>query len=115
MFHGDAEREWFDRSEFYGLWLVVATTYGAGDLLTTMTINATPGLVEGNAVVAWAVAGFGTPGLVALKMGVLFASIGFSLYGLVGLRDRTMYYLPPVVLASMGTFATAYNLWLLGI
>lgn len=115
MFHGDADGEFFDESEFYSLWLVVATTYGAGDLLTTMTIDATPGVVEANAVVAGAVAAFGAPGLVALKMGVLFASIGISLYGLVGLRDRTVYYLPPVVLASMGTFATAYNLWLLGV
>jgi hypothetical protein len=113
MFRGYAERQSFDRTEFYGLWLFVAVTYGAGDVLTTMTIDASAGLVEANALVAAAMAQFGSAGLVALKIGVLLASIGISLYGLAVLRDRTVYYLPPLALACMGTFATAYNLVLL--
>jgi len=114
MFRGYADRRWFDRSEFYGLWLFVAVTYGAGDVLTTMTIvGASPGVVEANAVVAAVVGAFGTTGLVALKIGVLLAAIGISLYGLAVLRDRTVYYFPPVALALVGTFATAYNLLLL--
>lgn len=114
MFQGYADRRSFDRTEFYGLWLLVAATYGAGDLLTTMTIvEASPGVHEANAVVAATVGRFGSAGLVVLKIGVLLASIAISLYGLAVLRDRTVYYLPPLALACMGTFATAYNLLLL--
>jgi len=113
MVQGYAERRWFDPPEFYGLWLFVAVTYGAGDLLTTMTVVATPGVVEANAVVAAAIGRFGTTGLVALKIAVLLSSLGISLYGLAVLRDRTIYYLPPVLLACTGGVATAYNLLLL--
>lgn len=114
MFLGHADRRQFDRAEFYGLWFLVAATYGAGDLLTTMTIvEASTEVVEANAVVAAAIARFGSAGLVALKIGVVLAAIGISVYGLVVLRDRTVYYLPPLALALMGTFATAYNLVLL--
>jgi hypothetical protein len=66
-----------------------------------------------NAVVAAAMEQFGSIGLIALKIVILVASIGVSLYGLAVLRDRTVYYLPPVALALVGTFATAYNLVLL--
>ncbi|MFW5896423.1 MAG: hypothetical protein ACOCUA_03470 [archaeon] len=114
MFRGYAERQWFDRSEFYGLWFFVAVTYGAGDVLTTMTIVwGSPDVVEANVVVAAVIGAFGTVGLVALKIGELLAAIGISLYGLAVLHDRTVYYLPPVALALLGTFATAYNLVLL--
>jgi hypothetical protein len=114
MFRGYADRQSFDRTEFYGLWLFVAVTYGAGDVLTTMTIvGARNDVVEMNAVVAAAMEQFGSIGLIALKIVILVASIGISLYGLAVLRDRAVYYLPPVALALVGTFATAYNLVLL--
>ncbi|MFT4890932.1 MAG: hypothetical protein ACI9YT_001853 [Halobacteriales archaeon] len=113
MFRGYAERRWFDRRELYGLWFLVAMTYGAGDVLTTMTVVASPRIVEANGVVAAAIGRFGTTGLIALKIAVLLASLAISLYGLAVLRDRTIYYLPPVLLVCAGGVATSYNLLLL--
>ena len=114
MFQGYTQRQRFDSTEFYWLWLIVAVTYGAGDVLTTLTITgSSPGVVEANVLVATAIHRFGPAGLVVLKIAILVASIGVSLYGLAVLRDRTLYYAPPVMLTAMGAFATVYNVLLL--
>jgi hypothetical protein len=107
-------REWFDPGEFYWLWILVATTYGAGDVLTTLTITGShTGVTEANGIVAAAIAQFGPAGLVAVKLGIILAGVAASVYGVAVLSDRTVYYAPPALLAVTGAFATVYNLVLL--
>lgn len=109
-----SRRSWFDPAEFYWLWIVVATTYGVGDILTTLAITgARPGVTEANAIVAAAIAQFGPAGLVGIKLGIILTGVAASLYGVAVLGDRMVYYAPPAVLALTGAFATVYNLVLL--
>ena len=100
--------------EFYWLWILATATYGVGDVVTTIAIvQFSPTVVEANALVRVLVETFGNSGLAGLKIAVLVFSVGISATALRGTEDRITYYAPPVVLAVVGAFATAYNLRLL--
>jgi hypothetical protein len=105
--------EGYSTTEFARLWLIATATYVVGDSVTTLAIiNHSPTVVEANAAMAAAVAAFGEAGLIALKMAAMLFGIGVSIYASRE-SDRLLYYTPPVFLAVVGGFATAYNLRLL--
>lgn len=101
----------FDSLEFYLLWLIVAATYGVGDVLTTMALVDTPGLREANAVVAASLT-FGGGGLVALKLVAIGGCAAVSVWAALR-RDRVLYYFPPFLLSVLGIVVTVHNLGLL--
>ena len=106
----------FDAGEFTALWLLSALTYGAGDVLTTLTLHyRSTAVVEGNPLVRHALTTLGPTGPVLIKLAVIVGCLAVSIRA-VGIGDRgdpVLYYAPPVALALVGTFATAYNLRLL--
>lgn len=100
--------------QFYWLWIVATTTYGVGDVVTTVALlyfDSTVG--EANAVLRAAVDAFGLAGLVGLKLAVLLACLGLQVYALPDTDDPVVVYAPPAVLAAFGGFTTAFNLRLL--
>ena len=111
-------REWlslggFSPEEFARLWLVATTTYVVGDSVTTMAIiRHSRTVTEGNAAMAAAVESFGEAGLIGLKLAAMLFGLAVSLYATRD-QDRLLYYAPPVFLAVVGAFATAYNIRLL--
>lgn len=48
-------------------------------------------------------------GLVLPKLAVFLLCLGICVYG-ARAGDKVLYYLPPVTLAVIGAFATAFNL-----
>ncbi len=101
-------------SAFYWLWIFATTTYGVGDLLTTMVIWYFDGLTELNALVAAALSTSGRPGLVALKLLVIVATIGLQVAVLRSEDPDWVSILgPPILLGMIGLAVTTYNLWLL--
>lgn len=103
----------FSAEEFAQLWLVATATYVVGDSVTTLAIiNHSATVTEGNAAMAAAVDAFGGAGLMGLKLAAMLFGIGVSCYA-TREDDRLLYYTPPVFLAVVGAFATAYNLRLL--
>lgn len=103
----------FEEREFSRLWTIATATYGVGDIVTTIALlNFSPRVDEANVILRAVVTEFGQAGLVSLKLVVFFACIGISLDA-AHREDRLVYYLPPVVLAFVGTFTTVYNVRLL--
>lgn len=103
----------FSAEEFAQLWLVATATYVVGDSVTTLAIiNYSTTVTEGNAAMAAAVDAFGGAGLIGLKLTAMLFGIAVSVYATRD-GDRTLYYTPPVFLAVVGAFATAYNIRLL--
>lgn len=97
---------------FYALWLLALVTYGVADMWTTLAIIETPGLFEANPVVRATIAGFGGAGFAALKFSVLAVGI---VYSADVARDDGSWYLPPALLAGVGTVVVVHNLGLLGL
>ncbi|MFB6207328.1 MAG: hypothetical protein ABEJ05_12475 [Haloglomus sp.] len=103
----------FCSEEFARLWLIATATYVVGDSVTTMAIvRHSRTVTEGNAAMAAAIDAFGQAGLIGLKLAAMLFGIGVSVYA-ARERDRLLYYTPPVLLAVVGAFATAYNIRLL--
>jgi hypothetical protein len=103
----------YDPDEFVRLWLVATTTYGVGDVVTTIAlVGFSASVSEANALLRAAIDAFGLWGLVGMKLLAFFVCLAISL---VGARDAdpALYYGPPVLLALVGAFTTAYNLRLL--
>ncbi|WP_049982384.1 hypothetical protein [Halorubrum sp. BV1] len=99
--------------EFYSLWIAATTTYGVGDIVSTIAfLRYVPAVDEANPVVAVAVDAFGLAGLVALKLVVYLAMLRISVQG-AREGDTHLYYFPPVFLTLVGTLLTASNLRLL--
>lgn len=100
--------------QFYWLWIVATTTYGVGDVVTTIALlhfDASVG--EANALLRTAVETFGLAGLVGLKLGVFFLCLGLHVYAIRDTDDPVVVYGPPAVLAVFGAFTTAFNVRLL--
>lgn len=103
----------FDEREFTRVWLVATATYGVGDVVTTMALFRFSATVyESNALLRRALETFGQAGLVGLKLAVFLVSLAVSVYA-ARRADRFLFYLPPVVLAVVGAFTTAFNVRLL--
>jgi len=103
----------FSTGEFARLWLIATTTYVVGDSVTTLAIvHHSRRVAEGNMAVAAAIDAFGGAGLIGLKLVAMLFGIAVSLYA-IREQDRLLYYTPPVFLAVVGAFATAYNFRLL--
>jgi hypothetical protein len=95
------------------VWILAVVTYGVGDGLTTAAVVwSTPLLREANPIVNAAVDAFGAGGLIGLKILALGTAYAFSVWGSTD-GDQFMFYLPPVVLAVVGTATTLFNLHLL--
>jgi len=100
--------------QFYWLWIVATTTYGVGDVVTTVALVYFDSSVgEANALVRVAVAEFGLAGLVGLKLGVFGLCLGLQVAAIGDTDDPVVVYAPPAVLAVFGGFTTAFNLRLL--
>lgn len=100
--------------EFYWLWIAATTTYGVGDVVTTVAlVNYAPAVKEANPIVAVALDALGLPGLVTLKLAVFFACLALSVRAMHAWEDRVLYVFPPIVLAVLGAVLTALNLVLL--
>lgn len=100
--------------EFYWLWIVATTTYGVGDVVTTVALlyfEASVG--EANALVRVATETFGLWGLVGVKLAVFFLCLGLHVFAIRDTDDPVVVYAPPAVLAVVGAFTTAFNLRLL--
>ena len=103
-----------NEQEFYWLWILATTTYGVGDIVTTVAlVFYAPAVREGNPLVAVALQTFGLGGLVALKLAVFFGCLGLSVYAMNVWKDRFLYVFPPLVLAVVGTVLTVLNVSLL--
>ncbi|SDM76390.1 hypothetical protein SAMN04487949_2530 [Halogranum gelatinilyticum] len=103
----------FDDEEFVTLWVLATTTYGVGDIVTTIAlIYFSPTVTEGNVVVATAVGAFGQAGLVGLKLGAFLICLVVSVDAAHD-GSRSWYYLPPVGLTLLGTTVTVYNIQLM--
>jgi len=106
-FHRSRQRE------FYSLWIAATSTYGVGDIVTTIAlVDFVSELREANPLVRWAMSAYGIEGLVAIKLAAFMILIWVSLLGSRD-HDRFLYYFPPIVLTLVGVFLTASNLWLL--
>lgn len=100
----------FDEREFTLLWLIALSTYGVGDIVTTVSIlSFVERIEEANVLIGTATALYGQWGLIVPKLVAFFTCLGVSLYGAQA-HDKFLYYLPPVALSVLGAFATAYNL-----
>jgi hypothetical protein len=115
-----AETDWFHfggvalrDAPFVCVWVAALLTYGVGDLLTTVAVVSSPVHAEANPVVGTVIAAFGGGGVLALKFAAIAACFGLSIWG--GLRDDDpfLFYMPPTVLAVVGTATTVLNLGLL--
>jgi hypothetical protein len=103
----------FDSREFRRLWTVALSTYGVGDIVTTITLLYFSHRVdEMNLLVQLAVGAYGRWGFVGLKLVSFLLCIAISVYG-ARTEDRLLFYLPPLLLAVVGAFATAFNFRLL--
>lgn len=103
----------FDEREHARLWLLAVTTYGVGDIVTTIALVwFVPRLSEANVFLSSVISQFGLAGLVGLKLAVFSVCITVSLWA-VPADDRFGYYFPPTLLAVVGAFTTVYNLRLL--
>jgi hypothetical protein len=103
----------FDEQEFARLWLVASATYGVGDVVTTIAlVGYSPSVREANVVVRAAIDALGLSGLVLLKLVVFLVCL---VVGVAAAQDgdRFGYYFPPLFLAVVGAFTTAYNIRLL--
>lgn len=103
----------FEEREFTQLWLIATATYGVGDIVTTIALfeySAT--ISEANPLLQSIMETFGQAGLVSIKLAVFLICIFVSVDA-ANRGDRLIFYLPPVVLALVGAFTTAYNLRLL--
>ncbi|WP_281193638.1 hypothetical protein [Halorubrum sp. F4] len=101
--------------EFYTLWIAATSTYGVGDIVSTIAFLAyVPAVEEANPVVALALDSFGLAGLVALKIAVYLVMLWISV---VGARegDGLLYYFPPVLLTLVGLYLTGSNIRLMWI
>jgi hypothetical protein len=100
--------------EFYWLWMVATMTYGVGDMVTTVALLSFDASVgEANALVRVAVDAFGLAGLVGVKLAVFGVCLGVHVFAIGDTDDPIVLYAPPVVLAVVGAFTTAFNLRLL--
>jgi hypothetical protein len=100
--------------EFYWLWILATTTYGVGDVVTTIAlVYYAPAVRESNPVVSLALDHLGLGGLVALKLAAFFGCLGLSVYAMHAWRDRFVYGFPPFVLALVGLWLTVVNIALL--
>jgi len=99
--------------EFYTLWIAATTTYGVGDVVSTIAfLNYVPEIEEGNPVVVAALDAFGLAGLVGLKIAVYLVMLWISVHG-AREGDGLLYYFPPVLLTLVGVFLTTNNVWLM--
>jgi len=97
--------------EFYTLWIVATTTYGVGDVVSTIAfLTYVPEMEEANPIVAAAIDAFGFAGLVALKIAVYLIMVWISVLGARD-DDALLYYFPPVLLTLVGLFLTANNVY----
>lgn len=100
--------------EFYWLWILATTTYGVGDVVTTIAlVYYSPAVREANPIVDLALDSLGLAGLVAVKLAVFFACLALSVWSMHEWGDRVLYVFPPAVLAILGAFLTVLNLLLL--
>lgn len=102
-----AERE----AEFYWLWIIATTTYGVGDIVTTVAFfYFHPTLTEANLLVRWAMMTFDLAGIIALKLASFVLIIAFTVVLAHLDTHPLLYYTPPAVLAVLGAYLTAWNL-----
>lgn len=99
--------------EFYSLWIAATTTYGVGDIVSTIAfLEYVPTVDEANPIVAGALDAFGLAGLVGLKIAVYLVMLWISVHG-AREGDGLLYYFPPVLLTAVGLVLTGSNVWLL--
>ncbi|SMO54399.1 hypothetical protein [Halorubrum cibi] len=101
--------------EFYTLWIAATSTYGVGDIVSTIAFLAyVPEIEEANPIVALALDSFGLAGLVGLKIAVYLVMLWISVLGARD-GDGLLYYFPPVLLTIVGLYLTGSNVWLMWI
>lgn len=99
--------------EFYSLWIAATTTYGVGDIVSTIAfLEYVPTVDEANPIVSGALDAFGLAGLVGLKIAVYLVMLWISVHG-AREGDGLLYYFPPVLLTAVGLVLTGSNVWLL--
>ena len=99
--------------EFYGLWLLAALTYGAGDIVSTVyAVFLVPGIEEANPIVDALLQNFGVSGFLLFKLFVFFVLISISVQG-ARTEDRFSYYWPPALATLLGAGLTLWNLSLI--
>ncbi|MWV65777.1 hypothetical protein GRS48_13245 [Halorubrum sp. JWXQ-INN 858] len=99
--------------EFYTLWIAATTTYGVGDIVSTIAfLTYVPAIEEANPVVNAAIDAFGFAGLVALKIAVYLVMVWISVLGARD-GDALLYYFPPLFLTVVGLALTANNIRLM--
>jgi len=97
--------------EFYTLWIAATTTYGVGDVVSTIAfLTYVPEMDEANPIVVAAIDAFGFAGLVVLKIAVYLIMVWISVLGARD-GDALLYYFPPVLLTLVGLFLTANNVY----
>ncbi len=98
---------------FYGLWLLAALTYGAGDIVSTVyAVFLVPGIEEANPIVDALLQNFGVSGFLLFKLFVFFVLISISVQG-ARTEDRFSYYWPPALATLLGAGLTLWNLSLI--
>ncbi|MFC5278471.1 hypothetical protein ACFPM1_06840 [Halorubrum rubrum] len=101
--------------EFYSLWIAATSTYGVGDIVSTIAfLTYVPAVEEANPVVALALDSFGLAGLVGLKIAVYLVMLWISVLG-AREGDGLLYYFPPVLLTAVGLYLTGSNVRLMWI
>lgn len=98
------------RREFYTLWAMAALTFGVGDLVTTLWgVRYTPGVFEGNPIVATILAQFGPAGFVVSKLVALGLLLWFGVQA-AHQNDHRTYYAIPILATVLGVGLTVWNL-----
>jgi len=99
--------------EFYGLWLLAALAYGAGDIISTVyAVFLVSGVNEANPIVDVILQNFGIGGFLLFKLLVFLILISISVQG-ARTGDRFSYYWPPVLATLLGAGLTLWNLSLI--
>ena len=94
------------RREFYTLWAMAALTFGVGDLVTTLWgVRYTPGVFEGNPIVATILARFGPAGFVVSKLVALGLLLWFGVQA-AHQNDHRTYYAIPILATVLGVGLT---------
>lgn len=103
----------FDHREFSWLWLIALSTYGVGDVVTTIAVvRYAPHVEEMNAAVRASFAALGEGGFAGLKLVAFLVCLVISLRAAAN-HDRVLYYLPPSLLAVVGMVVTVHNIQVL--
>lgn len=95
------------------MWIFAVTTYGVGDMVTTITIlEFDVGVNEANLLLQQVFDSPGEAGLIGLKLAVFFLRLTETMVVVKYRDDWPMYYVPPLIRIGLVSTVTVNNMYL---